>query len=209
MERRLAIKWMLAAAASTAFGISGGIGAGSTVAGQGPAAGYGTDPDLQRDYHPGDLWPLTFDGNQRRIAARLCDLIIPADAESPSATQVGVDKFIDEWISAPYLGHLEDRKVVLAGLAWISAESVRRFGADFPDLVLSQCNSLCDDICYLQKARPEHMEGAHFFKRFRDLVAGGFYTTQEGMRDIGYVGNVPSASFDGPPESALKMLGLN
>ena len=29
--------------------------------GASPGSGYGVDPDLLRDYKPGDLWPLTFD----------------------------------------------------------------------------------------------------------------------------------------------------
>jgi hypothetical protein len=29
-----------------------------------------------------------------------------------------------------------------------------------------------------------------------------------GMKDIGYVGNVPLATFDGPPIEALKKAGL-
>ncbi len=54
---------------------------------------YGTDPNLVRVYKPGDLWPLTFTSAQRATAAVLCDLIIPADAKSPSASSVGVVDF--------------------------------------------------------------------------------------------------------------------
>jgi hypothetical protein len=67
---------------------------------------------------------------------------------------------------------------------------------------------LCDEICHRERAAPAYREGAQFFARFRDLTAGGFYTTPEGMKDVGYVGNVPLATFDGPPKDLIEKLGL-
>ena len=54
-----------------------------------------------------------------------------------------------------------------------------------------------------------------FFQRFRFLVVGAYYTTLEGLKDIGYSGNVPLTTY--PPmteeerailERALSALGL-
>ena len=204
MDRRTSLKWILTAAASVALLDDHPLGAATPTA----AVGYGTDPDLQKTYQPGDLWPLTFTEEQRRTATALCDTIIPADAISPAASAVGVPAFLDEWISAPYPGHDQDRTILLAGLTWIDAESQRRFQTDFSSLVLRQKNALCEDICLVAKAKPEFKTAAQFFKRFRDLTAGGFYTTPEGMKDIGYIANVPLATFDGPPPAALQKLGL-
>ena len=203
MDRRDAIKWMMAATASVAVLERGAFAASASA-----AKGYGTDPDLVKDYKAGDVWPLTFSDAQRRTAAALCDVIIPADAKSPSASALRVHDFIDEWISAPYAEHAVDKKIVVDGLAWIDAESQKRFGNTFADLVLKQKAAICDDICYAPKAKPELRAAAQFFKKFRDLTAGGFYTTPEGTKDIGYVGNVPLATFDGPPPEVLKKLGL-
>mgnify|MGYP000255188437 CR=1 FL=1 len=58
------------------------------------------------------------------------------------------------------------------------------------------------------KPLPAFKKAATFFKRFRDLTAGGYYTTPEGMKAIGYVGNMPSGAFEGPPIEALKHVGL-
>ena len=52
------------------------------------------------------------------------------------------------------------------------------------------------------------MEPAKFFNYFPNLASGGFYTTPEGMKDLKYVGNVPLASFEGPPPEALRKAGL-
>jgi hypothetical protein len=210
MDRRTTINWVLAASASMPLleYHEDVEAAPSTKADPAVAKPYGTDPNLLRVYQPGDLWPLTFTSEQRATAAVLCDLIIPADAKSPSASSVGVVEFIDEWVSAPYEPQRADRRVVLEGLQWLDQESRRRFSKPFRQLQSSQQRQVCDDICYLPKAKPQFKQAAVFFARYRDLTAGGFYTTPQGRKDLEYVGNLPMASFNGPPAEVLKKVGL-
>lgn len=205
MDRRTLIKWVMAAAASAPAWERAARGA---VPDGSQAVGYGTDPDLMKSYRAGELWPLTLTEQQRGTAAALCALIIPADEHSPSAAQLNVHLFIDEWISAPYPRHAQDREQIVAGLAWLDEESGRRFGSQFADTGESQQRAICDEICWEAKAAPQHATAAKFFARFRDLTADGFYTTPEGMKDLNYIGNVPLATFDGPPLEALKKAGL-
>jgi hypothetical protein len=200
MDRRVTLKWMLAAAALPLGRLSVAISAEPQP--------YGTDPRLLETYRPGDLWPLTFTEVQRRQATVLCDVIIPADSHSPSASAVGVVDFIDEWISAPYPTQREDRDTVLAGLAWFETEASLRFSGSMSALRPEQLQMICEDIRYLPRAQPDYLEAARFFARYRDLTAGGFYTTPQGREDLGYVGNVPLPRFDGPPLEVLKKAGL-
>lgn len=201
--RREAIKWMFAATATMALLDPKAFG--------GPvlrARGYGTDPNLVDAYEPGDLWPLTLTDAQRRTATALCDVIIPADGKSPSASEVHVVDFIDEWVSAPYELQQSHRQIVLDGLAWMDDEAQRRFKKRFADLEESRQHAICDDICYEPKAARGFKRAAKFFATFRDLTAGGFYTTTAGWKDIGYVGNVALEKFEGPPPEVLKHVGL-
>ncbi len=211
MDRRSTLQWMLAASAAMGTEVS----AGATPAlpkhkSNNGGKGYGTDPILTKTYRSGDTWPLTFTAEQRRTAQALCGLIIPADDQSPSAAQLKVHLFIDEWVSAPYPAQVKDKPVIVNGLAWLEAESRRRFaGRRFDQLSVEQQSQIADDICWAEKAKPEFAEAARFFARFRDLTAGGFYSTPEGTRDIGFVGNVPSVTFDGPPLQVLKIVGVS
>ena len=84
-----------------------------------------------KEWKPGGPWPLTLSANARLTTAALCDLIIPADEDSPAASAVGVVDFIDEWISAPYPQQRGDREIILPGLMWIDAEAQKRFGKAF------------------------------------------------------------------------------
>jgi hypothetical protein len=202
MDRRTSIKWVLAAGSSLALLRAHG---GEPML---ALKGYGTDPDLLKTYHPGDLWPLTLSTPQRQLASVLSDLIIPADEHSPSATSVGIVDFIDEWVSAPYPDCQRDRPIVLAGLSWLDAEAARRHGKGFAELAVGQQAGICDEICDATRATPERREAARFFARYRDLTAGGFYSSPVGRKDLGYIGNVPLARFDGAPPELLKKLNL-
>jgi len=159
-------------------------------------------------YKAGELWPLTFSAKQRNTATVLSDLIIPADEMSPSASAVGVIDFIDEWISAPYKPNQKDRHTVLEGFDWLDRESAKRYSKSFAALDQAQQRAICDDICHAAKAKPKFANAAKFFARYRDLTAGGFYTTPDGRKDLQYVGNTPLKSFDGPPLEVLKKVGL-
>jgi len=208
MDRRSSLKWMLAASAAMPLLARGTFGENAPAAV--PAArGYGTDPDLSKVYRPGDVWPLTLSPSQRITAAALCDVIVPADARSPSASSVGVVDFLDEWVSAPYPSQQIDRPLILDGLVWMDAEAQRRFGSAFAVLDEPRQHAICDDICYEKAALPRFAPAAKFFTRYRDLTAGGFYARPEGRKDLGYIGNVPLQKFSGPPLELLARLGLS
>jgi hypothetical protein len=212
MDRRTTLKWIAAAGAvlptmeHTAWAAPAAHS--SSLVSAVTAKGYGSDPDLQKLHNPGDLWPLTLSAPQRANVVVLCDVIIPQDEHSPSASAAGVVDFIDEWISAPYPQQANDRAMILKGLTWLDAQAQRRHGAPFVKLSAAQRTAICDDICYADHAKPRFTEAAHFFARFRTLTAGGFYSSPQGMQDLQYIGNVPLAQFDGPPLEVLKKIGL-
>jgi Gluconate 2-dehydrogenase subunit 3 len=204
IDRRTTLKWVAAAAACAAGWDRPAAAAVATA----PAAGYGTDPGLTAAYHSGQLWPLTMTPAERRAAAALSDVIIPADEFSKSASEVGVVDFLDEWISAPYPRNQTDRAVMLAGLKWLDQESHSRFAAPFAELGAERQRGICDEICWVPHAQPRRVEAAKFFARYRDLTAGGFYTTAAGRTDLQYQGNTPLSSFDGPPLAVKQRVGV-
>jgi hypothetical protein len=62
-----------------------------------------------------------------------------------------------------------------------------------------------------QSAAPESgtsdSQGIAFFTLFRDLTASGFYTSEIGIKDLGYMGNQPY-DWKGCPPEVLAKLGL-
>ncbi|MDE2783243.1 MAG: gluconate 2-dehydrogenase subunit 3 family protein [Gemmatimonadota bacterium] len=169
------------------------------------AAGTAADPDLLAPVVP---WEMVLTDEEMRLVAALSDVIIPADERSSSASEVGVPDYINEFVSAP--AHTEQLTQLRGGLAWLNREARERFGAvDFPALAVEQQHEICDEIRFEPDAPAELKPLARFFDAFRDMVSTGFWTTEEGMRDLGYVGNIPLPSFDGPPPEVLEQLGLS
>ena len=211
IDRRMALKWIGAAAAAAAI-FPHASAQDKLQPPAGAAAGgqrIGTDPVLNKNYTPGDLWPLTLTPKQRKAAASLTDLILPPDNPGDKMpSQLGVQEFIDEWISSPYDETNRDRPVITEGLDWLDTEAQRRFQKDFADLAEPQKCAIADDICGKTAVKKEFKSAQNFFNRFRYLAASGYYTTPQGWKDVGYVGNVPTVNFDGPTPEALKHLGL-
>ena len=160
-----------------------------------------------KTYKPGDLWPLTLSDDQRTLLITLCDIILPADEQSPSASSVGVHDFIDEWISSPYPGQAGDRTTVLRGLDKLEEEALSRSGKGFVKAGAEVQLAICTDFAKAAR-KDSKKDPGRCFLRLRDLIAGGYYTTPEGMKDIGYRGNISMASWDGPPKEVLEKLGL-
>lgn len=166
---------------------------------------YGQDPDL---INPTTPWPRTLSENQLNLIAHLCDLICPADDGGPSATAVGVPEVIDEWVSAPYENQHNDRVLILNGLLWLDEEAARRFEKTFMMSSEQEELSIIDDIAFEEKADVAEFEHAVlFFSKLRALVLGAYFTSPEGMADIGYMGNTPIVGdYPGPTEEAMAHL---
>ena len=213
MRRRTALKVLAAAAAVPALGCQPGSPDGGDAEASMPpqpadnplATGTPTDPDL---IAPSVPWPMLLTDAELVTVAALADLIIPADDRSPSASSVGAHDFVNEWVSAPYEGQRRDLVLVRGGLTWLNSDSTSRFGREFAALTEGEQRQICDPISYLPEAPRELRAAARFFDKMRDLVSTAFWTTPEGMADLGYQGNVPLPSFDGPPREVLERLGL-
>jgi Gluconate 2-dehydrogenase subunit 3 len=165
-----------------------------------------SDPDLNNPIIP---WEFVLEKKELVTLEALADVIIPADDKSPSAGSLGAQDYINEWVSAPYDRNKKDLVLVRGGVVWINGESQRCFDKLFAELNEQQRQVICDDIKWTESAKPEFVAGARFFSKIRSLTATAFYTTEQGMADIGYVGNRPSVKFEGPPAEVLTKLGLN
>jgi hypothetical protein len=197
LSRREAIRQILAATAlASTLNLRG-------FAAELEAPGLGFDPNLLKKEIP---WPRLLTAAEKRIVTALADVIIPADEFGPAASAVGVPDFIDEWVSAPYDQQVKDRKLIRDGLAWLDAEAGKRFGKGFADSSAAQQTAILDDI--VKEGTEARKQARAFFIVFRDRAAGGYYTTPEGWKAIGYTGNTPMAEFSGPPPEALAHAGL-
>lgn len=136
----------------------------------------------------------------------LCDLVIPADENSPGANSVGVPEFIDSWLA--FVGGSAVSEI-RGGLIWLDAESQRTHGENFATAPVPRQLAMLDRIAWIDKVTPNDHEGALFFGELRKLIVGGFFSTEVGTKDLNYQGNVPLAEWLGCPNEALTHLGVS
>jgi len=217
VDRRTTLAWL---GGAVSVGLVGGATSlpGKADAAPNPAVppptagGYGTDPNL---VHPAAApWPRIMTPAQLQTTALICDFILPASADAPAATALGVPDFLDEWISAPYREQVSDRPVILGGLQWVEDEAQRRFGADLFHAAAADRAALLMGLTS-RPTDPAMAAPYQFFRKFRSLTIGAYYTTKPGFKDIGYIGNVALSHYPGPSDavkvaldSALKKLGI-
>ncbi len=169
------------------------------------------DPTFTLDRNPAEIenekrllaMPKFFTDHEMATIAVLSDIIIPKDDVSGSATEAKVPEFI-EFIVKDMPHH---QTPLRGGLRWLDMQCLSRYNNGFKDCTKEQQIEMVDQIAYPAKAKPEMAQGVSFFNKMRDMVATGFYTSQIGVKDIGYMGNVPT-QWNGVPDDVLKQYGL-
>lgn len=140
-----------------------------------------------------------FSPHEMATIAVLADIIIPKDDKSGSATDAKVPDFI-EFIVKDIPGH---QLPMRGGLRWLDLQCLNRYQKPFKDTSKEQQIQIVDMIAYPKKAKAGMEQGVAFFNRMRDLTASGFFTTEMGINDLGYVGNTPN-KWEGVPADVLK-----
>ena len=146
--------------------------------------------------------PKQFTTDEWRLLRVLVDYIIPRDARSGSATDAGVPEFMDFMLGE----YASMRTWMKNGLGWMNAECRSRFGKGFVSCTDAQRREVLDAIAYPKQAAAAMKPGVDFFNNLRNLTASGFWSSRIGVKDLGYIGNVPVAKWEGTPRQGMAWL---
>jgi gluconate 2-dehydrogenase gamma chain len=147
--------------------------------------------------------PVFFTPEEMASITILADIIIPKDDISGSASDAKVPDFI-EFIVKDMPEH---QTPLRGGLRWLDMQCLTRYAKAFKDCNSTQQMEMVNEIAWPKKAKKEMMQGVAFFNLMRNLTATGFYTSEIGVKDVGYIGNVPN-QWNGVPEEVLKQYNL-
>lgn len=143
-----------------------------------------------------------FTADEMATITILADIIIPKDEVSGSASEAKVPEFIGQIVKEM----TEHQTPLRGGMRWLDLQCLNRYEKAFKDCTQQQQIEMVNMIAYPKKAKPEMAQGVAFFNLMRDLTATGFYSTQIGWTDMGYIGNTPN-QWNGVPDDVLKQYG--
>jgi gluconate 2-dehydrogenase gamma chain len=145
----------------------------------------------------GGYTPKFFSQRQYRTLQALCETIIPAEDGSGGAIEAGVPEFIDLLSSE----NPEYQLKLGGGLMWLDSACSDRYGKVYLECSPEQQKQVLDQIAYRRNALadPSLSQGIDFFSFLRMMTVDGFFTSEIGIRYLGYIGNKYMKSFAGCP----------
>ena len=97
------------------------------------------------------------------------------------------------------------QKKLRDGLNWIDDFSKKSFNKYFIESTEIEQKEILDSVAYPKNNKSKEEE---FFSTFRDLVVTGYFTSEVGLKDLGYKGHQPHV-WDGVPTEILKEHGFS
>jgi len=206
MDRRKSLKALLVSGASAAVILEACDNKNAATTGKKAAATSVDDADRMAEekvYNKKLQEEVFFTLEEMATITILADIIIPKDEVSGNASDAKVADFVEFIVK----DKPEHQTPMRGGLRWLDLQSLERFEKPFARLSENQQLQIVDDIAYPLKVKPEFKQGAAFFSLMRNLTITGFYTTQIGVNDIGYMGNKPN-QWNGVPDDVLKQYDI-
>jgi hypothetical protein len=134
---------------------------------------------------------------QYKTLQALCQAIIPSDADSGGAIEAGAPEFIDLLSSE----NPEYQLKLGGGLMWLDETCTDRYGKAYLEIDPTQQKEILDLIAYRKNALtdPGLSQGIDFFSFVRSMTADAFFTSEIGIKYLGYIGNTYLTEFKGCP----------
>ena len=136
---------------------------------------------------------------------KLCNLILPPNdyGSIEEAEVVQLIEFMAKDIPS-YQKPLRD------GINWINKESHLNFNQKFTDIPEDSQKQILDKIAYYDPNQDmsDLPDEVQWFNLLRNLTVTGYFTSQVGIKELGYKGNSPNV-WDGVPQEVLDDHGLS
>jgi gluconate 2-dehydrogenase gamma chain len=141
--------------------------------------------------------PKFFSPHEYKTLETLCQIIIPADTDSGGAIEAGAPEFIDLLTSE----NKDYQRILGGGLLWLDGTCSDRYEKMYLDCSPEQQKEILDQIAYRKNAmaNPALDPGVEFFSFLRNMTADGFFTSEIGIKYLGYIGSAYLKEFPGCP----------
>ena len=144
-----------------------------------------------------------FTDSELAMLTILVDIVIPKDDVSPSASEAKVPDFIEFMMKDKPANQTPFR----GGLMWVNHRAMELFNKSFTEISSTDRIQIIEEIAWPDKASQDAESAVKFFNLLRNLTVTGFYTSESGFKDLGYVGNTPNV-WDGVSKEVMDRYGL-
>ena len=141
--------------------------------------------------------PKFFRAHDYKTLQTLCQTIFPADADSGGAIEAGAPEFIDLLTSE----NQDYQRILGGGIMWLDNTCSDRYDKVYLDCSPEQQKETLDKIAYRKNAAGDAFlsQGVEFFSFLRNMTADGFFTSEIGIKYLGYIGSTYLTEFPGCP----------
>lgn len=208
MDRRKSLQTMLLGAGAISLGLHSCVGEGEPELDQQIVeradAYFGRTPEELERIEKLNAEQL-FNEHELATLAVLSEVILPPKPDVGGPLEAGVPEFIE------FMGKDMPRmqNMLLGGLLWLDNQALERFNKNFQSLELVQQKELLDPIAFYDPETPTRKRPfeIQWFNLMRNLTLTGYYTSEWGIKDLGYKGNQPNV-WDGVPQEVLDQHGV-
>jgi hypothetical protein len=188
----------------TLLGVAGAAVATTPAAAIERPANY----DASKDLALPDWKPSFLDDHQNQTLIVLSDLIIPA-TETPGAKDALVNRFLDKLMASE---REATQREFLASLSYIDGESLRQYQAAFIYLTKERQVELLTFLAYPHSlsrwGEPVvETDGHGHFQHLKRWISSAYYSSEAGLRELGWNGEFPHGELTGCGESGVKQGG--
>jgi hypothetical protein len=141
-----------------------------------------------------------FNEHEFQTLGLLADLILPPDEKSGGGKAAGTAEFIDVMAA----GDAKLAAEFTGGLAWLDRAMQAQHGKTFRECTAEHQIQILDQIAWRARATAGLAPGVRFFALMRQWTVDAFYSSREGVKDLGYVGNTAVAEFSGCGETVVQ-----
>jgi hypothetical protein len=128
-----------------------------------------------------DWQPLFLNAGQAKTLAALSEALVPGSGTAHA------DRFIDLLLSVDTVEH---QREFVASLAAVEDDAKKQLGRDFAALTPSEQDKLLTDFSKREGCREP-------FDNLKQWVVGAYYSSEQGMRELGWSGNYAFESYPG------------
>ncbi|MBV9180635.1 MAG: gluconate 2-dehydrogenase subunit 3 family protein [Acidobacteria bacterium] len=141
--------------------------------------------------------PKFFPAHQYKTLQALTQTIIPPDPDAGGAIEAGAPEFIDLLTSE----NQQYQDILGGGLHWLDNTCSDRYGKAYLDCTAEQQKEILDRIAYRKNVASDSSlgPGVEFFSFLRNMTSDGYFSSEIGIKYLGYVGSAFLKDFPGCP----------